>query len=165
MPRRGRDSQAREIVSACSLMPPAPLVANPGRHAPPAQNACAGLSPRERMGGRGAAESLRQFRAPRRARHARTRPPRDMPSSRAHTDTRTASAIQNIAWRRLWACRIATPSEHDDAQVRKANEATQLREFVPARSMTCEQSPAVHAAMVVDGMTPTRGGSARVRAA
>jgi hypothetical protein len=41
------------------------------------------------------------------------------------------SAMHNIGYRRLWACRIAAPSEHDDARVRKANEAIQLREFVP----------------------------------
>jgi hypothetical protein len=46
-------------------------------------------------------------------------------------EAETTSAIHNIGSRHLWACRIATPSEHDDAQVREANEAIQLREFVP----------------------------------
>jgi len=49
---------------------------------------------------------------------------------------------------RLWACRGATPSEHDDSRNRKANEAIHRREFVLRDPCLTESAMAVHAAMV-----------------
>jgi len=65
----------------------------------------------------------------------------------------------------LWACRIAAPSEHDDARIRKVSGAIHRREFVLRDPCRNELAMAVHAAMAVGGVTPTRGGSSRVRAA
>src|SRR5262245_57948906 len=50
---------------------------------------------------------------------------------RTRSDLRWLASTDKHEYRRPWAYRIATPSEHDDAQVRKANEAIQLRELVP----------------------------------
>jgi len=65
----------------------------------------------------------------------------------------------------LWAYRIAAPSEHADARIRKASGAIHRREFVLRDPCGTESALAVHAAMVVDGVTPTRGGSGSAWAA
>ena len=60
---------------------------------------------------------------------------------------------------------MAAPSEHDDAEIRKASGAIHRREFVLRDPCRTESAMTVHAAMVVGGITPTRGGTGRVRAA
>ena len=66
---------------------------------------------------------------------------------------------------RLWDYRYAAPSEHDDSVEAGKSEAIHGREFILRDPCRTEPPLAVHAAMVVSGIAPTRGGSERVRAA
>jgi hypothetical protein len=104
----------REIGCARPLTIPAPLLANSERRPPLAQNACASSLHRERMDGRGAAESLRQFPAARCARRARTRPPRGIPSSRSRTDLRSHDCTDE----RQYRCTDGDRQLHRQAPVR-----------------------------------------------
>ena len=111
-----------------------------------AQIAIADSTQRERVDGRRAAESLRQFPASPGARHARTRPPRGMPSPRTAFRQTALTTNQDVPATRATrsisgsshggrACRGHTgwrrPYGARRTEIRKASEAIHRREFVP----------------------------------